>query len=1143
MTQYLKDVIKHCNHSLVKMNRQILKIYSFILVILSLASVGCTDDFGYWGAEDLDGEATLTLDAGYSPFSDGNLTRSEGNGKILSEIKDLCLLVYDENGNILDESKYPLVVDLTGLKIEDDSRDNKDASNGKSAETTTKTVKGISLKLPFGTYYIVGVANLKGGTYSTLTKGEEYKTLQTLRRMKINWNNEADQLSQNGELMGYFTDTDLSDINTDVPAYDRPFKKVSVNRPGMMLHAWLRRCASKITIDFDGSGLRENVSVYIKDAKIYDIAYDCTLGFGGKMAISESEATYNHSVKSTEETADGMYRSNQQVITYSEGEDYTNWKRITKGMPVLKNNTTDEGYADAGVINFHDESMDALYFYENMQDNPDGKSKIPLPDMTDAGVRDEDVQKDGIEYGTYIEVTGYYISDADGNSTYGHIKYRFMIGKDEDTNFEAERNYHYKLTLKPLGNGNDYDWHIDFKEPKGFHVPNPWYVSYLYNHDAVLPFKYVPEDDDYEVVGLEAKITTNPWYPVNYEREKLEDNTIDLGNDAAYDVNTYSGDANSDSEYKLLDNKHNGNGFLSLRASSDLYVTLDDVGLGEWQYGNNGTYTIQKNASLNDNYYFGRTAGTGHNIIDRSKREYMKDGEIYDEDEYITDSERATYQKKGNTWSFNIPLFTREKALVKQTGYSGNNPFVGYERVARVELTVKLRNKNDHSLTDEKSDYVNVVQVRRLVNPKGVYRDFGNNEPFHVTLKWLDGDDYVNFTDLISYGPWKAEIIGDPNFITLDGKQSVSGSSGTPVDFTIRFNRMNNDRKVRYAGVRVKYHNYTCTHIIFVRQGYTPDELHPGSSKWGLFNMVADGVLADDPREEGSLFKYGNLKEPIDAINNVYKYADMTTPIDANNVSKNDDDEDYRVPKDFSNTKELKPGSLIITNSDGSIDNARTMEWSSIGNSSGENAKFSDNDIATMQDFQNLYRTENMQFGFGVLYADGATETQNSIYDAYGYCRHDKSANAKEKGMRGLFAYYWDGDIDGNSKHSEFNAHNIFFPIGRAGFGHRKNKKEGANGDQNGYGILRYSCQRGASNYGLFAYVAPLFVSIYRSNGAIYYCREISGTEWQEWDGSAYNALCYGLDINYFSFDVNLISYSNVDNGGDACFVRSMRGK
>lgn len=170
---------------------------------------------------------------------------------------------------------YPIQIEVNQSDVKDDPRNDHDASNGKTAESTTKSLKDFAkLRLPFGRYYIIGVANLKGGTYRTLTANEEYLTLEGLRRMKVKWDNE--NMINNGELLGYFTDIETN----DVPADDRVFKTVAVNRPNMKIRAWLRRTTSKITIDFDGSNLRENVTVYIKEARIYDVAYDCTLGFG-----------------------------------------------------------------------------------------------------------------------------------------------------------------------------------------------------------------------------------------------------------------------------------------------------------------------------------------------------------------------------------------------------------------------------------------------------------------------------------------------------------------------------------------------------------------------------------------------------------------------------------------------------------------------------------------------------------------------------------------------------------------------------------------------------------------------------------------------------------------------------------------------
>ncbi len=40
----------------------------------------------------------------------------------------------------------------------------------------------------------------------------------------------------------------------------------------------------------------------------------------------------------------------------------------------------------------------------------------------------------------------------------------------------------------------------------------------------------------------------------------------------------------------------------------------------------------------------------------------------------------------------------------------------------------------------------------------------------------------------------------------------------------------------------------------------------------------------------------------------------------------------------------------------------------------------------------------------------------------------------RKKGMRGVFMYYWDATKPDDS----YTGKNIFFPIGRSGYGHRK---------------------------------------------------------------------------------------------------------
>lgn len=1152
-------------------------LYAAMTLCLALLLPSCVDDgLGFYNGPD-DGEAVMSLDITFSPFSAGNLdTRANienGNGKTLNILDNMYILVYDNDGNIvnLGDNIYVKEVDLDTYKpvSSDTDRKDEDASNGATAEKKTLTVKNIPLKLPFGRYYIVAVANLKQKIYDAIhaldTDGKPMncKTLDGLRRMKVDW--DKSELRNNGEMMGYFTDSELSNVANDVPAANRIFGSVAVNRGGMKLHAWLRRCASKVTISFDGSKLRDNVTVYIKEARIYDIPYDCTLGFGQPTGMNESEQSYNHRVSEDGEKVNGFYHENAQKISYlpNNGNDATteitgesdviaqNWPHISKGMSEIRNNTSDQDYETATPVDFHAETADALYFYENMQDNPENKTKLSHADLENGGVAVSGENKDGIKYGTYIEVEGYYSSNAYGNYTHGKIKYRFMLGKNVTDNFEAERNYHYKLTLCPRGNGNDADWHIEFEEPEGFHVPNPWYVSYLYNHDAILPFSYVAPEG-WTVTGLEAEIITNPWYPTKAPIEDLSDTTLPIIPTAPFgdEIEPYGYDHNGN---KVSDayivNRENYNGFLSLRVTDQVILTdVDATGGKEWNT-NGISYATESGWKINEKYYYGGKTKNASGMMDsddsyeykmdRSKRIYLENGvekKYFDYPEGTSDETKArenfTYKRMGNTWSFDIPLFTRAKVLVKQTGYSGNNPFVGYQRIARVQLKVTLKDKNGN--IDYKTSDVNVVQVRRVVNPKGVYRRAGNNEPFHVTMMWLDGDDSDTFEPVISKGPWRAEIIGDANFITLDGKQTVSGSTDEPVSFTIRFNRMNNDKNdksVRNAVVRIKYHNYTCTHLIFVRQGYEPQEIVPSQDcrdkekypnynatpvKWRTCNMIHGDKEASDPRDEGSLFKFGNATQPIDASCNVYKIGGK---------------EIYRNLRgfEFSNSEIYK---LKLVDKNGNL-TEQDVAWDKI--LKGEDFSGSIPSVATMRHFEQLYLSRNVQFGYGVLYADGATTTQSSVDFAYGYYRRDTPSGDSPKGMRGMFAYYWDGQMTGGGH----NGRNIFFPIGRAGYGHRKNWREGPGGSEStpGNGILRYACARGVPATSTFGSAAPMFASIYRRPGAIYWSKTVE--EALGWNGEGDESKeSYGLDINYFSFDVNAITSSNINAGNDACFVR-----
>lgn len=1120
------------------MNR--LKSFINILIFSCLlaAMPGCYDDgLGLYGDSAGGDGALVTLEASFSPFAGGQLSRSSNvaPARGFNTISDMVVLTFSAA-----DGKLVNILEPQDFIVKDVDRVDSNASNGVSAESSTKSVSGVSLKIPFGSYYIVAVANcgeyesrddgtiiVKKTSLEKLSEKEGFEpgnfSLDDLRSLKVGW--DTQDYANNRAMLGYFAPVDAA-----APHSASKFPSVTIDRPNLKLKAWLRRCASKITVDFDGSSLSDNIQIYIKDVRIRDLASECTLGFGNPVSDSEDLTDFNNHPAS----ADDLIDADGSFIEIGEGEDYNSWPCITKQSPYIK---SDGGN---GRKDMHTQDSECLYFYENMQGVRPGYNRAPVPNLDQGGVAEGYNEKDGVPFGTYVEVTTHHVSEVNNQSVEEDITYRFMLGKNVTDNFDAERNYHYKLTLSFMGNANEHHWHIDYDREEGFRVPNPWYVSYVYNHDAYLPFDFTLADD-WEVVDMKAKIITNPWYPTTSSNYG-EGNDFDL-TDPSYEISPETPYGDSDYPYMTGDNKYTGNGFLSLRAPSEESVLTDTrVGTPWTGYGVAGANKI------NQKYFDGEAAGVdgdGNPVapVNHGERVIIEDTNPSTEG---TERERITVKRNLGTYSINMPLFTREKALIKQTGYTGNNPFVGYQRVAKIELYATARKKDDHSQTKDFSAKVNVVQVRRVVNPKGVYRSSGNYEPFHVNLKFLTSErEDGEFRSIVSRGPWMAEVLGDNNFITLDGKQRISGTSRSEIDFTIRFNRMGGAGN-KNAIVRIKYHNYTCTHLIFVRQGYDAQAIcdggpvynnaHAPATLWNTCNMIAGDVMAEDPRDEGSLFKFGDPDYAISSVDNIYK-----------------DEAGNPILYEQSRLKFLPHEELTILNFDGSV-NPDRKTWNQVGINLGgfSIAKNKDNTpmeisrAATIRDFEQLYLTKHIEFGYGVLYADGATTTQSSLEMVNGWYHDDPSPDRNKKGMRGVFAYYWNG----NEPDNKLNAKNIFFPIGRSGYGHRKSAKEELNNNNNGKGILRYSSMRAApcNEYGgvytNFKDVSPLLEFLYRRMGAIYWARNMTGpNEYLTWNGKTENegTQAYGCDMNYFTFDVDVICDGAIGYGNDACFVRTVK--
>lgn len=1087
-----------------------------ILLFCGVFAIACSDDFLYSSSNDefSEGCGIVKMEMDFMPLAESSInTRSwEGNTMRGKELEDLCIVVYDKDGNLLDG--FPVEVNSKdhGLTIDYDiERNDDDASNGKKAEDKTAHAS-FNMRLPFGVYYIYGIANLgKRDESGNLTQktvdaikdnaelAEAVKTKDGLRDYSVGW--DSNNKYNNFSLFGSFSNKKPE--RSPATGDDMNNTKVSVNSPGINLHCWMRRCVTKVTVDFDGSNLLSNVAVYIKKATIHDIPKKCKLGKPNKPTDRETDLySYKDTgywIDETKESKDSYSPTEDaDAIFFGTGDEYAKWPAITKSSPYLVDDSGNR-------MSLHNQNSDAMFLYENMQGDwgiPDNKVQHPDKDGTVVGA-DSD-EKDEVLCGSYIEVEGYYIQTlSNGQDSQGKIIYRFMLGKDALNNFDVERNYHIKVTLKFRGNANDVDWHIDYNQKSGFEVKDPYYVSYLYNHDSTIHFRYTPEEG-FDIAKIDAEIVGNNWWP---DPDSGEDYYINAANeqnplrgDENWETSNFNAHLYPDTD-PLLNGKRKylGNGFLSLRASDLLNINGADIAedetMDKWT-------TKEKDKYMNDRFFYGIVGSGGVAPMDQSKRTYYFDGT-----DDPTKNGRENYFKErqsDGSYRVNLPMFTRPKNLVKQTGYSGNNPYESAYRTAYVKLTVHVYNKQTKESNSEEK-IVRVKQVPRVVNPKGIYRKSGNNENFKVRLleRRTAASDFV---DVNSDGPWIAEVLGDENFITLNGKKTIEGGNGA-ITFNVLFNKLNKDNKVRNAIIRIRYHNYTCVHLIFVRQGYDPLQISPNGVKWHTGNLVYGNYESLDPRDEGSLFRYGNLKQPIDVKSNSLEAA-------------------FSVPSD-----------LWIAKSDGS-ESTDKLTWSKIGSYALKDvAKYPDDwknsNIATMDNIKELYSTENVTHGFGVLYADGATEVQTNRDKAFGYYRHDGD---KTKGMRGVFAYYWNGDMSSDT----YNCKNIFFPIGRSGFGHRRSW----DGDVNRKGVLRYASGRSDFNYSLWM---PLFYDLFKRQGALYFGKEPKIIA--DVTGATSGEPCAGLDLNYYTFDVNAITWDNFQkhsqwNGCEdigcvnACFIR-----
>lgn len=1019
-----------------------------IILFLMIATVtSCYDEFmkqEFIG----EGKASISATLDFKPMSSA-LSRTRAAGDALKDISSLHVLLYDKNKNLIKNWK------IYGYTVSDENRSNSDAENGSSAETTTKRA---TFKLPeeigFGKYYMYAVANIPDLLTNT-AYSEAIQTVDGLKNIPLTWDSE--DVANNGQMIGFFT-------KSSAPVLSADDESLIVNEKSVKLHAWLRRAASKVTVAFDGSNLKEGVFIYIQSVQIKDIPSQCYLG---------KDNNVGREGYTLDMPGSGPDMSDGETITYHEGEhDLQNFEygegcashRITVGSPYLGS---------------HEETAPALYFYENMQGTGDsmpdkrqdatGPEGKPDGELDYPGLPGDETYrlKDNVPYGTYIEVHAHYISNNSERLGNGHIIYRFMLGQDVIKDYNAKRNCHYKLTLKFKNFANEADWHIEYEEPEpGVMTPEPYYITYLYNHSMMYPIKV--NTGGRKIEYIKAEIEENNWAPHN-----------------AGDDIYYTGAPNGV--------EAPWHGFLSLHKTTETVLYED----GENGIGTNKAY-YNKAPKRGEREYKTFTLPEG-----KTSEEFTTEGSLSG-DKYRVEK----HPTEVFTYNIYIPMYTRAKQMISTTGYTGNNPYVAYQRKARVKITTKLE-----GLDKVFENEVPIYQVRRVVNPKGIYRSFKNNESFHVVLKRLPGEDQQMFTTFQSEGPWKAYVVkkhnGDgitlsvtsPNTTELrddpEYGKAIYGKTGSVIDFSVNFSGSSSEN--RYAIIRVEYHNYTCQHLIFVRQGDKPDDLVTGGVKWYAMNMKTSTELASTPLDEGSLFKFGNWSQPIDASSNKNPFEPWI------NVTP----ENFKVYPEDGLTNAATGGKMGWT----AIIQSNTTNG--FGNPQMANAR-----VATGADFWELRKYSYIEQGYGVLYGDDATETADDIVEVYGY---DYEHNKSGRGMRGCFAY------------NRETGKNLFFPIGASGYGHRKQSYTASWGDPETLnGVLRYAA--GRTKLYPSPTERPLFYDLYKRPGAVYWLNaEIPKDQLTPTDGAS-----LGWDINYFSFDFNFISSDNLirSGGSDACFVR-----
>lgn len=666
-------------------------IYSIIATLCALCGItGCADDLDFRPTEIPEGETEVKFELSFKDFTPALASRSAGNS--IESINSLWMVIYNTDGSLFASIN---VTDKIKTETSETMPDTKQVS--------------FTMKMLNGTYRIYAVANMD-------LSGQDVTKEAYLKSLRPKW--DTANVSNNAQMFGWFANgtntVSLKDGSGNINQQLFEAAPVEISPSNKTLHALLFRLASKVTVAFDGSGLEDGISIYIKSLRIRNIPASCALGQFNEIGKSDDN-TATESEDKTPVKSDDLIDTGEEIdynpLNQQFDENYL--ALITKQKPYYPRvqKTGDDG-TEEWILDpdAHSETnSNSLFFYENNQGvvqitgDSNGLNKQPIDNNND-GILDVKYQHSKMPNATYIEVDAYYYSSNLDNPGICNITYRFMLGQNVTDDYNALRNCHYKLTLGFKGYADNPDWRIDYvtrlwvTEPHVVDYRGKYFVpdqvtsnqgnifsddneiivnSFMYDKDSWDKTGAVPFEVEYRDAGDTEFSSKRPdWlndFDITHETEVVDGKTVNTG------VHRYK------INYKNLYTSQNINDDLKNNpAKPDVYDLSTNGGDTPMNTANcyivdaPGTYSFplvygnaMTNGTPNPYSYTYRGSGSGEQILTTFKN--YKDRSITNP--YILTDIYGKNVPTGLTASL---VWQDEPKLVTEVNYDNNNQCIKF---------------------------------------------------------------------------------------------------------------------------------------------------------------------------------------------------------------------------------------------------------------------------------------------------------------------------------------------------------------------------------------------------------------------------------------------------------------------------------